>query len=135
MARKIIDPEFSLSEYASLYIKKKKELDALDKEVKTINARMKELMKEQDITEAHCDEGVVTYSVQERKSFDEDKLIVQLKHFAPDTECIKQKEYVDMEVLENEIYKGLLSNDAMCSLDACRIVKEVEVLKISKGGK
>lgn len=71
-------------------------------------------------------------SISTRESLDEEKLIVRLKKFAPDTECIKTKEYIDMEVLENEIYHDKLSSEAMGALDECRNTKEVVTLTVKK---
>lgn len=133
MARKISDnPELTLEEYASKYASLKVEEKRIKKEVETFNSRIKELMKEQDRTEVDCGNVVVRLTVQNRDTFDEEKLIKQLKHFSPETNCIKTKEYIDMEVLEDEIYRGLLSDDTMCALDACKIHKPVETLTISK---
>lgn len=126
------NPEFTLEEYAGKYANAKNEEKIIKKEVELLNNRLKELMKDGDITEVSSGNITVHYSVQHRQSFNEDKLIAQLKHFAPDSNCIKTKEYIDMDVLEDEIYKGLLSSDALCAMDTCRVDKEVEVLTISK---
>ena len=132
MARKInsSDPELTLEEYATLYIKKKAEQDKLEKELKSINSRMKELMQLKDQTEAHCELGVVKYVVQHRSSFDEEKALSILKSTG-NTICIKTKEYIDMEILEKEMYNERISGDAMKELKGCNKVKEVVTLTIS----
>lgn len=122
----------SLHDYMVDYAKNKAELDKLDKQCKSVNATIKNIMADLDITEESYGGYRCVKSVQHRESLDEDKLLVQLKHFAPDTKCIKTKEYVDMDVLESEIYHGKLSDDAMLALDACRNVKEVVVLSVKK---
>ena len=115
-------------DYANL----KSELDKLDKQTKKRNAEIKELMAELDLTEETYNGYRCVKSVQHRESLDEDKLLIQLKNYAPNTESIKMKEYVDMDVLESEIYHGQLSDDAMLALDECRNVKEVVVLTVKK---
>lgn len=122
--------ELTLEEYATHYIKLKAEADSIDKELKAINKRMKELMVEEDVTEAHCDDGVVKYVVQHRETFDEDKAIKILKKSG--TECIKTKEYIDSDILEKELYNEKLAPDIVAGLDSCRTIKDVPTLTISK---
>jgi hypothetical protein len=122
----------SLHDYIVDYAADKAELDKLDKRCKKVNATIKELMFDLGISEESYNGYRCVRSVQQRESLDEEKLIKMLKRYAPDTECIKKKEYVDMDVLENEIYHGLLSDDAMIALDECRNMKEVVVLTVKK---
>ena len=118
---------------AILYAKLKSEIDPMEKKCKSLNTSIKGLMEILKMDNVLLPDGSsVKYSVSTKESLDEEKLIRQLKHFAPDTECIKTKEYVDMDVLENEIYHGKLSDDAMIALDACREVKEIPKLTIEK---
>lgn len=120
---------------ASSYVKNKAELDALDKKCKSLNTSIKQLMEVLKLDHVTIGDKEVCYSIQTRESLDEEKLITQLKAFAPDTKCIKTKEYIDMDVLENEIYHGELSDDAMCAMDSCREVKEIVRLDIRKAKK
>lgn len=70
-------------------------------------------------------------SVSKRESFDEDKLVKILKKV--DIEgLIKTKEYVDMDILEDAIYRGQLGEDTILALDSCKEVKEVVTLKVTK---
>lgn len=121
-----------LREFASNYIKDKAELDKLDKRCKSLNTSIKQLMETLKLESVEIDGKEICYSVQTRESLDEDKLLIQLKQFAPDTECIKTKEYIDMDILENEIYHGKLSDDAMCAMDSCRNIKSIPRLDIKK---
>ena len=45
------------------------------------------------------------------------------------------KEYIDMDILEQEIYHGRLSQDALVAMDSCREVKEIQKLDIRKAKK
>ena len=118
---------------AILYSKLKAEMDPLKKKCESLNTTIKgemELLQMYDVPLP--DGGIVKYSVSTRESLNEEKLLTQLKHFAPDTNCIKTKEYIDMDILESEIYHGKLSEDALTALDACREVKEIPKLTIEK---
>lgn len=127
------NPEFTLEEYAKQYISCKHDEKFIKKELEICNTRIKELMKEQDLTEVPTKLGTVKYVVQHRESFDEDLAIKLLKKIAPETDCIKTKEYIDMDVLENELYHEKLSQEAVKALDKCKTVKEVVTLTIGKG--
>lgn len=106
-----------------------KQLKKLVESQKTDIKQQLDLMGESDYSsggyKVHC-------SVSTRESLNEDKLIQRLKKFAPDTECIKTKEYIDMEVLENEIYHEKLSAEAMTALNECKESKEVVTLTVKK---
>lgn len=125
------DPELTLEEYADLYIKRKKELDALTKETEAINKRMKELMVEQDQTEAHCSLGVVSYVVQQRPKFNEEMALSILKA-SGHTESVKTKEYIDMDMLEGQLYNEELPTEVVKELEKCTTTKQVPTLTISK---
>lgn len=110
----------------------KTQFDQLKKVVESQKTNIKQqldLMGESDYSaggyKIHC-------AVSTRDSLDEEKLIQRLKKYAPETECIKQKEYIDMEVLENEIYHGRLSADALIAMDECRTSKEIVTLTVKK---
>ena len=77
----------------------------------------------------------VVCGITRRESLNEDKLLIKLKEYAPDTESIKTKEYVDMDVLESEIYHDKLSPEALAAMDSCRTVKETSTLTIKKAKK
>lgn len=88
-----------------------------------------DLMGESDYSsggfKVHC-------SVSTREKLNEEKLITRLKKYAPNTECIKMKEYIDMDVLESEIYHEKLSAEALTAMDDCREVTEVVTLTVKK---
>ena len=122
-----------LKNTAEQYVKYKAELDPLEKQCKSLNTTIKGLMEILKIDSVSLDDGSsVEYSVSEKVSFNEDRLVKTLKRFAPYSKAVKTKEYVDMEVLESEIYHGDLSDDAMLELDKCREVKEIPKITIKK---
>ena len=126
----------TLKIYAAEYVSAKAQEAQIKKRVESANSSIKEFMKKLNLDEVELEDGSkVCYGITHKESLDEDKLLLQLKKFAPDTQCIKTKEYVDMDILESEIYHEKLSAEAMCALDTCRNVKEIPTLTIKKAKK
>jgi len=126
------DPEFTLEDYANRYIKLKQEESLLKKELEAVNKRLKELMKEQDQTEAHCSLGVVKYTVQHRTEFDEERALSILKA-SGNLDCIGLKEYVNTDILEKKLYNEAIDRDTVEKLGTCNKPKDVVTLTIKKG--
>ena len=111
------------------FFEDKQKLDMYKKATDEGNKEIKELMNKLNRNQFETDSGLIAkMSIQQRESFDEDKLLEKLKELNGFT-AIKTKEYVDMDELENLIYNGHL--DAS-QLSNCKIVKEVVTLKVSK---
>ena len=125
-----------LKERAADYANDKSLETILKKKIENNNTSIKalfEMLGEDTIT---LDSGVtVCYGITHKESLDEEKLIAVLKKQSPDTECIKTKEYIDMDVLENEIYHEKFSDETMKAMDDCRNVKEIPTLTIKKAKK
>ena len=125
-----------LKQCATEYVADKAEESRLKKRLESNNTSIKQLMEVLGKEDIELDDGSrVVYSLTKRESLDEDKLLVQLKKYAPDTQCIKTKEYIDMDVLENELYHEKLSQEALAAMDTCRNVKEIPTLNIRKAKK
>lgn len=128
--------EQELKQLAEEYVVAKREADKFKKQAEGFNTELKTAMESLDIEEVELEDGSrVHYGVTTKESLDEEKLLVQLKKFAPDTECIKTKEYVDMDILESEIYHDKLTAEALGAMDSCRTVKEIPTLTIKKAKK
>ena len=110
----------------------KTEFDRLKKIVDSQKTDIKQQMDLLGDTDYSSGGYRVHCTVSTRESLNEEKLIQRLKKYAPNTKCIKTKEYVDMDVLENEIYHGRLSTDALVAMDECKDVKEVVTLTVKK---
>lgn len=115
-------------------VKKYYELDAqikkLDAEKKLLNAELKDYMR--SIGEKSTEIGgyKVVFSIQERVSMNEPKLVQRLKTLGK-PEAIKLVEVPDQAVLEEMIYTG---NLAASEIADCMDKKEVETLTV-KGSK
>lgn len=129
MARRKV--EVSLDRLIPQYAENKSMLDDYKKICDDENKQIKELMEEGSYEAGGYK---ATKSVQIRESFNEDKLLDVLRDVAEAkaNNLIKTKEYVDMDVLESMIYKGMIPTDVLMEIDKCRESKEVVTLRISK---
>lgn len=113
------------------YNNDKKELDKIKKKCDANNLVIKELMLEQDITEYKVDNLIAKYVVATKESFNEPKLIEVLKS-AGYMDCVKTKEYVDMEILESALYHSEIDADTIVKIDSCKEKHETIQLRITE---
>lgn len=133
MARKkIVTNSVTLDELIPAYGDNKEKLDALDKVCKEENKQIKELLG--DKTNYEANGWKVTKSVQNRDKIDEELLCVKLAEFPEMYEAgiIKVQEYVDMQALEDAMYKNQLSKKQIDIIQSCREHKEVVTLRVSR---
>lgn len=116
-----------VQELIPVYRHNKNEADSYDKIAKKYNTQIKTIMRENELDEVSVDDVKITLNVQHRQSFIEEALIQKLKELGV-TGVIKQKEYVDMDALEDAIYNGEI-NAAM--LASCQSTQEVFTLRLS----
>lgn len=116
-----------LKELIDKYGKENDELKVLKKVVDKDNSELKKLMTAQSIENTETDTYKASCKVIKTEKFNETKLIEKLKELGVEG-CIKTKEYVDMEELENAIYNGEL--DAT-KLAVCKEVTETLRLTVS----
>ena len=114
-----------------VYAENKMELDSYKKLVDRDNSLIKELMQEADLTEKQVGGWVAKLTKSNRESFNEDKLL-EIAHNNNLDEIIKTKEYIDMDLLEDAIYNGKISEDILLEMGKAKEVKEVVTLKVSK---
>lgn len=114
------------------YAQNKEQLDILDTVCKTQNAEIKAMLGNEK--SYSTDNYKVSKSVQNRDTMDEELLCAKLSNF---TECydlgiIKVQEYVDMQALEDALYKKQLTKKMIEIIEKCRNHKEVVTLRVSK---
>jgi len=123
----------TLEELIPLYGQQKQDFDSLKKVVDTHNSEIKKLMLDGCMSEKTVDGYKATCSVTERETLNEVKLLEILKQAKINVNgLIKTREFVDMDVLEDAIYKDLIPEDVLVSMDTCREVKEVVTLRVTK---
>jgi hypothetical protein len=123
------EKEKTLQELVTNYQSIKTEADSYKKLADKYNGDIKSIMLEEKLPEFITEDGIkATCSVTYKESFVEEVLIAKIKELGVEG-VIKQKEYVDMEALENAIYHGQLN---AAELAACQEKKEVVTLRISR---
>ena len=99
----------------------KQALKELDASVTKDSNELKKWMGDKKVDQMDVDSIHVTYSPQVRSTMDEGKTLEILRQLAADADdnmaeqilgCIKTREYVDEEELENLIYNEIISKDA-----------------------
>lgn len=136
MARKKIETsenvQVDLSSTINSYVLHKQQLEELKKLCESENTQIKEYMKENNLESYSDDNGhTVKYSVQERTSMNEAKLLKVMKDNNVN-HVIKTQEYVDSDLLEKALYNNELSEDVQRQIAECNEVKYVPTLRISK---
>lgn len=129
-AEKVEEVSFAekLKKLIPQFKKDKTAFDALKKVTEKQNAEIKEIMKANDLTEFEVDDVKVTYSVQDKSSFNEAQLIAKLKELKIPG-VVKKKEYIDENALEDAIFKdGTLAE----KISICMEQKLVPTLRLGK---
>lgn len=128
------------------YYDHKVEFDACKNICDDENKKIKEEMLELEMDKICVGDITATRSVSVKESFNEDKLINLLEHSTytnPDTgvknilistglNIVKMKPYIDMDALEDALYKGLIPEDVILMMEDCKEVKEVVTLRVTK---
>lgn len=130
-----VTKQVQLSNLVAMYGNNKSKFDTLKKECDVQNAEIKTLMSELNCTEYTSGGYTAKYSIQHRESMNEDKLLELLSEdyqYYLDLGIIKQKDYIDSDMLEDAIYHNKIDKDTILKMDLCRETKDVPTLKISK---
>lgn len=124
-----VETKETLEELISHYYLNKTEADSYKKIVDKDNAAIKAIMLEEELTELTTEDGIkATCTISEKESFVEDALIDKIKSLGVEG-IVKQREYVDMEALENAIYHGQIN---AAELASCQEKKQVVTLRVSR---
>lgn len=111
----------------------KETLDEYTNICKAENAEIKRIMEEEGIDSISSGGYKITYSVSERNTMNEDKLLALLQDkVSAESGIVKTKKYVDMDALESAIYNGAIPKEVLIEMDNCREKKEVMTLRVSK---
>lgn len=128
------------------YFSQKKDMDEIKSSVDADNKSIKQIMEELGIKEETVGDVTAKISVTVKESFNEDKLMHLLENSTytnPDTGirnvCIasglgivKMRPYVDMDALEDAMYKGLIPEDVILQMNGCKEVKETVSLRVTQ---
>lgn len=121
----------TLDDIVADYGKLDEQAKLLKKEVDTEKDLIKSMMCESNLTEYTAGGFTVKYSVSERTTVDEVKMLNVLKQDWVERfgsmECpyIKTIEVIDEDALESALYKGDIPENVMAELNNCQEVTEV----------
>ena len=132
----------TLDELIESYGSHNSDFGSLKKVCDAEKEQIKSSMKSQGLSERTAGGYRVTYSVSERESVNEEKMLQILKddwvnRYGEAVPCpyIKTREFVDMENLESVLYANELPKSTMLELDSCVTTSEVVTLRCSKAKK
>ena len=125
-----------LGELIERYGLNKSEFDSYKELCDKENKEIKTMMSEENLKNYESEHYKVSYSVSERTTFDEDKMISVIKSYnLPESlGLIKTREYIDEDALEASIYSGLIPDDVLEKIKGCMTTKEVETIRLTKKG-
>ena len=110
------------------YGRLKAESDSYKKQLDEDNTRIKSLMIESGETKAIGDEYNVVCKAIETSKLNEEVLINKLKEIGF-TDCIKTKEYVDIEMLEAAVYAGKIDASVLADCKETNVTYRLNVYK------
>jgi hypothetical protein len=128
MAKKTV----KFTDLVSQYVEVKLIYDEAKKKEAELNKQIKAIMSEKGLNEVQWNDTTIQYSERTSDVYDEEAMLEYMhkhKEFAP---CIKVKEYFDVDVLEDLMYKGEIPKKLQIGLDKFRTTKVTEVLKVKK---
>ena len=112
----------------------KTKADKFKKEAETYNAKIKDSFESLEIGKEYISKSnglKATVSISEISTMDEEKLLEVCKLMGVES-VIRTKEYVDMDLLENALYRGEISGDKLLAIDKCRKTTVKKTLRVSK---
>lgn len=111
------------------------ELDSYKAICERQNKEIKELMSAVDMTDYKYNGLKAEYRESKQIKFDEDALLKVLSKSADEQTragLIKIKQYVDMDVLEDYIYNGIIEGELLKQIKKCQIIKIIPKLTIKR---
>ncbi len=123
---------FNLSTAIDKYKESKDKENALKKANNELNENIKAYMYEHDMTSANSEKYTATLSCAKKESLNEDLAIEIIKENlggALLSSVIKQKEYIDEDVLEKLVYNGDFDINKLAK---AKMIKETYTLRVGK---
>ena len=104
----------------------------LKKETSDLGNSIKEIMQKEGISKSYSNGYIANLSTIKSETFNEEKLLDFMKTQEEFKDCIKTKEYVDMKILEDKIYEGLIQKDLLLKLNDYKETKDTVRLVVKK---
>lgn len=118
----------TLNELLPIFYTNKEKAEKYKKLAEEQNAEIKKIMGDEYLFEN--DEYRAVLSTATRVTMDENKLLDILKK--NNINCIRTREYVDMDALENLIYHNDIPKDVLKLISKCKSEKETKSLRVTK---
>ena len=123
----------TLEELIPVYGENNAQYNSLKKVVGEQSSEIKKLMQGNKLDEKTVGDWTAKLTVKRSESFDEDKLIGIVKELGFADQLIETKEYVNMDALEEAIYRGDITQDMLAvQISKAKVVKETVALNIKK---
>lgn len=123
----------TLEELIPVYGENNAQYNSLKKVVGEQSGEIKKLMQGNKLDEKTVGDWTAKLTVKRSESFDEDKLIGIVKELGFADQLIETKEYVNMDALEEAIYRGDITQDMLAvQISKAKVVKETVALNIKK---
>lgn len=107
--------------------------DDFKKAAEAQNKKIKELMGAQDLTSYTAGEYTVTLSAYEKSNFNSVKLLSVIKTNPEVAKAVvKTQEYVDIDALEDILYKGNVAKEFLLEIDKCKESTTITTLRVTK---
>ena len=135
-----MDMSEDLAGVVASYVKTKEEAEFYDRATKAYNEKIKQMMSDMGITDGMFAGYKVLVSRVTHESLNEAKLLNAIRtHYNGDTPLIKTREYIDMDLLEQMLYRGEIDAELMAMLEDCKERKPdtftLRVTKPKEGGR
>lgn len=113
----------------------KKECDKYNKDIKTFITELPTVSDgkwEKEVDDIICTVNTTVKKSFRQESFITDERLIKILKDLGIKGVIKRQEYVDIDVLEDAMYKQQIGQEAMLEIDKLREVKETQVLTIKR---
>jgi len=128
---------FNLSEAIERFFNNKTEADKYKKECDKDNKAIKDYFNDNGLDNFETNGLVCKMTTQDRSKLNEEALIYKNEcgMLAEDLEAmgiIQTKKFIDVDKLEDAVYRGDLSQSTLDQINLCWDIKEVQILKVTK---
>ena len=122
----------NINEMIDSYGEQKKIFDPMKKSMENQSNTIKAIMQENNTNCIETENFKATVTERITEGFDENKLISVISSIDPDSklDILKVKQYVDMDALEDAIYRGAITDENLLKIGECKTTKTSYALTV-----
>ena len=122
----------NINEMIDSYGEQKKIFDPMKKSIENQSNTIKAIMQENNTNYIETENFKATVTERITEGFDEDKLISVISSIDPNSklDILKVKQYVDMDALEDAIYRGAITDENLLKIGECKTTKTSYALTV-----